>query len=111
MARATRLAAVLIVLIGAMSSIVGGAHQRPSVPPDKTSAATFPLAGWTDLETWSRDAANGNDTEIGLGLQFTGPKGKVGASFEVIRQRSAPNAPIREVVMTIIPQYDPTRRS
>jgi hypothetical protein len=65
--------------------------------------------GWRDLETWSRDTGLAPDTEIGLGLQLTGRDGQVGAAFSVVRLRNTPNAQPKEVVMTLVPQYDPTR--
>jgi hypothetical protein len=84
-------AAVMVVLLVAVGSAISGrARQggppggRPQLP---TSAATFPL----------------------VGLQFTGNGGKVGAAFSIVRRRSAPNAAVNEIVMTIVPQYDPTR--
>jgi hypothetical protein len=48
------------------------------------------------------------NTEVGLGLQLSASGASVMTSFTAIRTRVAPNAVPRDVLMTMVPIYNPT---
>ena len=107
-------AAILaIFVITLMAS--GAAHgQRPGrgpspVPPDKAGPATPSVVGWRDLETWTHDVGTAPDSELGLGLQLSGPEGTVATSFSVVKLRRSPTAEPKEITVTLIPAFDPNR--
>ena len=108
--------AILVVALGATGSVLSadgqsqGSGRAPGpVPPGQAGPATPSMVGWRDLETWTHDVGTAPDSELGLGLQLSGPEGTVAISFTVVKPRRSPTAAPREVSVTLIPAFDPNR--
>lgn len=101
-----------LLVVGSGAGLAGqgrGGQLPPNDPRLKTGPYTPSLIGWNDLETWSRPVGLEPDTERGVGLQLTGTQGKVLISFSATQLRTRPNAPIKQVAVTLVPGYDPTK--
>ena len=103
--------AIFVITLVASGAAQGRGSGRGSspVPPDKAGPATPSVVGWRDLETWTHDVGTAPDSELGLGLQLSGPEGTVATSFTVLKLRRTPTAAPREVTITLIPVFDPNR--
>lgn len=72
-------------------------------PRLRAQSATGFVATWSDGDTWSRPAPDGRATEVGVGLQPTGPDGTMPIAFVVRyegRLTAAPNDVIVEVAVS-----------
>ncbi len=116
MARKPRTGAIALAIVTAaltaglaLEVLARAADHQVAPPPKPTGASTPPVVGWKDLETWTHEVGSEPDTEIGLGLVVTGPEGSVSVSFAVTRLRRSPGAPPADVMLTLIPGFEPNR--
>ena len=79
-----------LVLSAVAVSAVALAAQSPEIRPT-----------WKDLETWSRFVATANETEIGLGLQPSGPTGSLALAFTATFPGKSPKLPASEIIVKV----------
>ena len=90
----------------------GGQAQRPGpspVPPAKAGAFAPSVIGWKDLDIWTRDVGVESDSEMGVGLQLASSEGTMATAFTVIRPKRSATATPKEVIVTLIPAFEPNR--
>jgi hypothetical protein len=84
----------------ARSLVFVGLAAVALAPRMHAQSATGFVATWNDTETWTRPAADGRATDVGVGLQPTGPEGTVPIAFVQGKLTAAPSEVLVQVAVS-----------